>query len=88
MSQSTMHPRIAELARELFPITKNPPAQPTKQDYDKLQTIRGRIKRLPDEAGISLSESDETDRQYLYVVSTREANRQEEFWEKNGKWAS
>ena len=88
MFSETMHPRIAELARELLPLTENPPAKPTRGDRDKLMAVRNKVKNLCDEPDIKLSESDETDRRYLYVISTREANRQEEFYENNGnKWA-
>ncbi|HVV39256.1 MAG TPA: hypothetical protein VHD31_02930 [Candidatus Paceibacterota bacterium] len=82
-----MHPRIAELARVLLPMIENPVARPTLLDRSKLTTVRDQIKRLPDEKDINLSDRDETDRQYLYVESTRLANRQEDFFEENGdKW--
>ncbi|HEY4517345.1 MAG TPA: hypothetical protein VJI74_00460, partial [Candidatus Paceibacterota bacterium] len=82
-----MHPRIAELARVLLPMIENPVARPTSHDHSKLMTVREQIKRLPEEDGINLSARDETDRGYLYVKSTRLANQQEDFFEKNGnKW--
>lgn len=81
-----MHPRIAELARTLLPMIENPVARPTSQDRNKLVAVREQIKRLPEEDGINLSARDETDRAYLYVESTRLANQQEDFYEKNGKW--
>lgn len=85
-TQPTMSPRIAELARELLALTENPSTRPTKADRNKLMAVRDNVKRLPDE--VELTESEETDRRYLYVVSTREANRQEDFWEQNGeKWS-
>lgn len=83
----TMHPRIAALARVLLPMIENPVARPTSHDRNKLTTVREQIKRLPEEEdGINLSARDETDRGYLYVESTRLANQQEDFYEKNGKW--
>ena len=88
MLSETMHPRIAELARELLALTDDPPERPTADDRMKLMVVRDKVKNLTDEPGIELSDSDETDRQYLYVVSTREANRQEAFWEQNDeRWA-
>ncbi|HEY4502101.1 MAG TPA: hypothetical protein VJJ20_03495 [Candidatus Paceibacterota bacterium] len=84
---STMHPRIAELARLLMPMLDNPPAKPTSQDRNALVSVREKIKRLPEEDGLNLTGRDETDRHYLYVESTRLANQQEDFYEKNGnKW--
>ncbi len=80
-----MHPRIAELARILLPMIENPVERPTSQDRIKLVTVREQIKRLPEENGINLSARDKTDHHYLYVESTRLANQQEDFWEKNGK---
>ena len=81
-----MNSRIAEVARQLLPLTENPPARPTKADRDKLMSLRYRIRDLAEEEPWTVAE--ETDRQYLYVVATKEANRQEEFWEGNGeKWA-
>ena len=80
----TMDPRIAELARVLLPMLDNPPAKPTSQDRNALVAVREKIKRLPDE--IELDSNAERDRQYLYVQSTRLANNQEDFYEKNGKW--
>lgn len=81
---STMHPRIAELARVLLPMIDNPPAKPTSQDRNALVAVREKIKRLPEE--IELDSSAERDRQYLYVEATRLANQQEDFCEKNGGW--
>ncbi|MDO8572710.1 MAG: hypothetical protein Q7S11_02980 [bacterium] len=52
-------------------------------------SIRNKVKNLCDDPGITLGDSDERDRQYLYVISTKEANRQEDFYENNGnKWAA
>jgi hypothetical protein len=80
-----MHPKIAEIARQLLPLTENPPARPTKADRDKLMTLRSKIKDLAEE---SWTAAEETDRRYLYVEATKLANKQEEFWEQNGeKWA-
>ena len=81
-----MHPKIAEVARKLLPLTENPPAKPTKADRDKLMALRYRIRDLAEEEPWTATES--ADCTYLYVVATKEANRQEEFWENNGeKWA-
>jgi len=82
----TMHPRIADLARVLLPMIENPAARPTSHDRNKLVDVREKIKRLPEEDGINLSDRDEDDRRYLYVESTRLAQEQEGFYEKNGKW--
>lgn len=83
-----MHPRIAELARELLPLVDNAPAAPTEYDRNDLSAVREKIKRVSEEPGIELSTKDDSDRAYLYVESTRLANRQEDFWENNGrKWA-
>ncbi len=82
-----MHPRIAELARVLLPMTDNPVARPTLHDRQKLVAVREQIKQLPNVDGVSLTAGDETDRCYLYVEATKLANRQEEFYENNGnKW--
>lgn len=87
MLSNPMHPSIAALAKKLFAITENSPPKPTERDRNKLMALRNRIKSLGEEPGIELGSSDETDRQYLYVVSTQEANRQEAFYESNGnKW--
>ena len=83
---STMHPRIAELARVLLPMIENPVERPTSRDRSKLMTVREQIKRLPEEDGINLSSRDQTDHHYLYAESTRLANQQEDFYEKNGGW--
>jgi hypothetical protein len=81
-----MSNRIAELSRELLALTDNPPTRPTREVRNKLMTVRDKIKSLP--VKVELTESEETDRRYLYVVATQEANRQEDFWEQNGKkWA-
>jgi len=90
MSQvQSMHPRILLLSAQLLPLTESPPARPTQADRDALMALREQIKDLPEDPGLTLSESDETDRQYLYMAATQEANRQEDFWEKNGEsWAT
>lgn len=81
-----VHPQIAELAKELLPLTDNPPERPTKADRDKLMLVRDKIIRLPE--SLQLTDIEETDRRYLYVVATSEANRQEDFYETNSyKWA-
>lgn len=85
VSESAL-PRLAELAKELATILNNPPARPTKDDRKKLVVIREQIKKLPEE--LKLSPVDERDQRYLYVIATKEANRQEDFFESNGnKWA-
>jgi hypothetical protein len=79
-----MHASIAELGRRLQAIKDNFPDRPTSQDRNKLLQIRSEIKQLGDE---DLGERDDDDRAYLYVESTRLANLQEAFYEKNGnKW--
>ena len=83
---STMHPSIAELARELLPMIENPVARPTSHDRVKLMTLREEIKRLPGDCTVTLTNRDEIDRRYLYVEATKLANQQEDFYEKNGKW--
>ena len=89
MLHAQRHPSIAELATTLLAITDNPPPQPTQTDRDKLMSIRKKVKLLGDGDGVTLTEADEVDRQYLYMVATKEANRQEDFYENNGnKWAS
>ena len=89
MLSQNMHPRIAELANQILPLTESPPEKPTENDRKKLMSLRDKVKNLGDEPGITLSDSDETDRGYLYVITTREANRQEEFYERNGnEWAA
>lgn len=81
-----MHPRIAEIARQLLPLTDNPPEQPTKADRDKLMNLRYGIRDL--RSAESWTADEDTGLSFLYVVATKEANRQEEFWETNGeKWA-
>mgnify|MGYP003393428728 CR=1 FL=1 len=89
MLSQNMHPRIAELAKEILPLTENPPEKPTEADRSKLMSLRDKVKNLREESDITLSDSDERDRGYLYVITTREANRQEDFYERNGnKWAA
>jgi len=84
-----MSPRIAELATQLEAFTQQQRTQPTQQDRDALMALRNKIKRLGDGGGTTLTETEETDRQYLYVESTRAANEQEDFYERNGnKWAT
>ena len=84
MTRTFMHPRIAELARALLPMIDNSPEKPTQVDRDALLSLRYIIKNLSDEPGIEFSDADDIDRQYLYVESTLLANRQEEYYERNG----
>lgn len=80
-----MHARIAELGQQLQNILDNPPERPTADDRRTLMQIRDAIKNFDEEG---LSDQDVTDRQGLYVLATREANRQEDFYENNdNKWA-
>ncbi len=84
-----VHPHIAELAKELLALTNNLPERPTAEDYGKLMSVRSNIKNFGDRPDIELSESDRTDWRGLCVIATKEANRQEEFYENNdNQWAA
>lgn len=81
-----MHAQIAELGLKLQAILDNPPQRPTTSDRKTLMSIRDDIKKLAED---DLEGQDRTDQHGLYVLATVEANRQEDFWEKNGeKWAA
>lgn len=83
-----MHREIVELSAELTPLVENPPARPTVEDRNKLLSVRNKIKNLADDPDVTLTDSDDSDRAYLMMVATIEANRQEAFYEENGyKWA-
>lgn len=75
-----MNPELAVLARELFAFTDGQLDRPTSVDRTKFMALRGKIKNF--ERG-KLSATDVTDLDFLYVVSTMGANRQEDFYERN-----
>lgn len=79
-----MHARIVSIGTRLNAILSNPPAEPTTSDRRKLMEIRDEIKSLAE----NMTGEDEANRRKLYAQATREANRQEEFYENNGnRWA-
>ena len=85
---TAMHPIIAQLAGELMPLVDNAPARPTQADRTALMTVRDKIKNLPDADREQLGDAGRTDLAGLYVMATRAANAQEDFYEENGGWAN
>ncbi len=86
MSLDVMSHRVVVLAQELVQLTTNPPERPTEADRENLMNLRYRIRDLRSEE--SVTEAEENVLCGMYVMATKEANRQEDFYEKNNnKWA-
>jgi len=80
-----IHPAIAPLAQELMLLINNAPTRPTRKDRNELVAVRDKIKHF-NRAG--LDETAQHDIAGLYVMATRAANQQEDYYEQNGnKWA-
>jgi len=88
MVKDTISPDIVKLARQLYVITKNPPARPTRADWDRMVAVKREILKLQDERGFGLSNTERNDRQRISDAAAKEFLRQQKFYISNGRrWA-
>ncbi len=77
------HARIEELGNQLMSIVDTSSQHPTAEEYKRLKSIRGKIKRL-----VVTSGGDETDRQSLLIISNVKISRQDSFFRmNNNRWS-
>lgn len=77
----TPTPRVAAMYTELSAFTGPPLDRPTRADRNAVMSWRGRLAAMRDSA---TTEAEKADFAALYVMGTAAANRQEDFYERNG----